>query len=304
MKVNCVVDISKKRLWTARNKIGKVRVFSSVEEFLDSGIDVDFIDIATPPNSHLSIVNKVSILGRPIILEKPMEIEEARLEDVRKVGSVVPMLPCNIYGHSDTYRCLIEDVVRERVPGPDESTFIVMRKRPCKGTEDYDSLWRVKKEISGGGILIDHGYHIFYLLSRLFQEQPIINQAKLQKLLYPVEDWVYAEGKIRNTTFRIFLTWIANTRHTLHLHKFENRILLVSGVEHYEMIPIKEDIKVVEESSFDRDSFHTLWYYRLFKKFLEDGSFGKGWEKELRAGYVANKTILDVYGKMPLPEAF
>lgn len=56
------------------------KVFSSLEEALNAFPSIDFVDIATPPASHMELVDMASRQGKAIICQKPLAptLEEAR----------------------------------------------------------------------------------------------------------------------------------------------------------------------------------------------------------------------------------
>jgi D-apiose dehydrogenase len=75
----CDADLEKAN--TFAEKWGFVgQVFSSLEEVLATLPSVDFVDIATPPASHLYLVDTASRYGKAIICQKPLAptLEEAQ----------------------------------------------------------------------------------------------------------------------------------------------------------------------------------------------------------------------------------
>ena len=69
MKPVAVVDVSQKRREAAM-RLG-LQAFSSVEEALGSVL-IDFVDVCTPPSSHLEAIRASIEAGLPVMCEKPV----------------------------------------------------------------------------------------------------------------------------------------------------------------------------------------------------------------------------------------
>ena len=77
--------------------------------------------------------------------------------------------------------------------------------------------WRVQAAVAGGGILVDHGWHAFYLLLALAQERPQCIRAALERRRYvdaEVEDTAVCAIDFPSLTGEIRLTWAAAERQT------------------------------------------------------------------------------------------
>jgi len=77
--------------------------------------------------------------------------------------------------------------------------------------------WRVRAAVAGGGILVDHGWHAFYLMLALANERPRRICAQLERRRYvdaEVEDTALCRIDFPSVTGEIRLTWAAPERHT------------------------------------------------------------------------------------------
>jgi predicted dehydrogenase len=77
--------------------------------------------------------------------------------------------------------------------------------------------WRMNPNVAGGGILVDHGWHAFYLLLALADERPLRINAQLERRRYAdalVEDTAHCVVDFPTLTGDIRLTWAAEERHT------------------------------------------------------------------------------------------
>ncbi len=75
-------------------------------------------------------------------------------------------------------------MIREGRIGPVWHVEIfTLRNNVCVGTEDgaQSEDWRKNASVAGGGILVDHGWHSFYLLMNLVNAEPQKILAKMLK---------------------------------------------------------------------------------------------------------------------------
>ncbi len=100
-----------------------------------------------------------------------------------------------------------------------------LRSRPAASAQPGAPSWRTNPGLAGGGILVDHGWHAFYVLLGLVGEEPqgvratLTNQADPAA---PLEDTAETEIAFRSATAHVFLTWAAEER---------RNVVEVSGTE-------------------------------------------------------------------------
>ena len=123
--------------------------------------DIDAILIATPNYLNKPLTIKALNAGKHVFCEKPpcftasdmMEIREAEKASGKKL-----MYGFNHRHHDSIIR------MKETVDSKQYGNILWMRGRYGKSvTPDYCDQWRAKKELAGGGILIDQGIHMLDL---------------------------------------------------------------------------------------------------------------------------------------------
>jgi len=127
--------------------------------------DVDIVVICTPPNLHSNMAVTALRAKKHVLCEKPLalNVREAKiiLKEVEKSGC---KLKC---GFNLRYHPAIS-LAKKRVDRGLIGKLIFIRCRyGIVGREGYEKDWRAKKEISGGGELMDQGMHVLDL-SRWF----------------------------------------------------------------------------------------------------------------------------------------
>ncbi len=142
-------------------------------ESLIADAGVDAVVIATPTREHLPMAKLAVKAGKAVFLEKPLgrngkEANEiARVLERSKAHHQIGL----VLRFSPTY-----NVLKEMLADPANGDFIFCRFRddqffPIK--EVYDSDWRGKVEISGGGTLIEHSIHDVDVIQWFFGEAQV-----------------------------------------------------------------------------------------------------------------------------------
>jgi hypothetical protein len=99
------------------------------------------------------------------------------IEEHKKAGIVVFCV--NNWRYAPIWAKAIELVNTGYIGKVQEISLSVLRT-PDSGGGITD--WRKKKEIAGGGILMDHGWHNIYFVNSIVKEQPVYVSAKMKYL--------------------------------------------------------------------------------------------------------------------------
>src|SRR5438094_890897 len=102
---------------------------------------------------------------------------------------------------------------------PSAVALTTLRTKPAGTTG-----WRLDPQVAGGGILLDHGWHAFYLLLFLLDARPQTIAASVERRLFlsaGVEDTVTCDVTFPQARARIHLTWAASQRRNLVLVRGE-----------------------------------------------------------------------------------
>jgi predicted dehydrogenase len=209
-KIVAVVDRTKERRQAARESIPGVETYGTIDE-LDA---IDFVDICTPPALHGEPIRAALKRGWNVLCEKPLLLDSDELEKVRSLvresgRAVVPV-------HNWKYAPIVRratDALRSGTIGDLRELQIETRRiEDCAAIDPAHPNWRRDPAISGGGILMDHGWHTIYLARHWFSEDPIDVDAKLHRAANGVEDEATLTLKFPKGRAAIFLTWRAERR--------------------------------------------------------------------------------------------
>ncbi|HEY7293945.1 MAG TPA: Gfo/Idh/MocA family oxidoreductase, partial [Dehalococcoidia bacterium] len=100
--------------------------------------------------------------------------------------------------------------------------LVVERIGANAGTAGWRPQWRTEQSLAGGGILVDHGTHLFYQLHALFGSPQSLSCRTERRLPgYSVDDTAQIELHYASGVARLRLTWAGAARHSTHRYRGE-----------------------------------------------------------------------------------
>jgi predicted dehydrogenase len=144
-------------------EFGANHAFSDWRELLKCA-DVDAVHVATPVNLHREQVIAAAESGKHVMCDKPMAMSAAECSDMIAAckANDVHLQVCFLMRFGSIYRKLKQMISDGRF-----GDIIEARATIFKGLPIEDDAWRVKKELGGGGPLMDLGAHTIDLLTYL-----------------------------------------------------------------------------------------------------------------------------------------
>jgi predicted dehydrogenase len=249
----------------ALNLRQNIRVYDDLALMLD-GEALDFIDIASPPAFHASAAILALQAGVNVIVEKPLCLSLGELGHLSALAARQNrVLMCvHNWKYSPAYRRAHELITAGGVGQVQHVSLARMRPAPA-GTQPVDSAtdaqWRLDSQL-GGGILIDHGWHCFYLASWLMGgAQPLSVSSYLRfEAATGIDD--FADLRVhfsRNRTASILLRWDAPVRRTTALILGSTGMVQIEGnrVHFADASGETADHSVSDEPD---DSYHASWF--------------------------------------------
>lgn len=301
LEVVAAVDVSERRREAAQRH--GLRAFSTVDEALRS-VDVDFIDVCTPPSLHLAGIRSAIAAGLPVMCEKPVFVPSDSsyddvLEHVWAGGSLV--YPCQNYKYAPVFSRVREIIGSGALGTIQHARVDIARKSHARGVVEWNPDWRRDPTYSVGGILRDHGPHAVYLLLSLLGEQPqdvsVVtgSLAPFQPLGRETEDTALLRLRChQGAECVVSLTWAAGHRSSRYLF---------AGTAGF--VSIEDDILTWSErgrlfrqpvhSDFD-DPSHSAWFAAMFEDFsrlVRSGGPGLAHARELVAESLHTTAVID-----------
>jgi len=214
-RIVAVVDSDPRRRALAAAQLPGTRTYSTADELLRHE-RLDFVDIATPPAFHAPAIIAAAQAGVHVLCEKPIttsvhEYRAAR-DAIRRAGVVLHTV--HNWKYSEAFRTVRQLLHAGTVGRLNGIAFHTARNGCASSTREN---WRVQAAVAGGGILVDHGWHAFYLLLALANERPQRIRAALERRRYvdaEVEDTAVCTIDFPSLVAEIRLTWAAAERRT------------------------------------------------------------------------------------------
>jgi predicted dehydrogenase len=131
--------------------------------------DVDIIYIATPPGAHLDYTIMAAKAGKPVYVEKPMARNYAECQEMIAAckNAEVPLFVA-YYRRGHERFLKIKELLDSKVIGDVRLVSSTQYQPVTKEMMNVETLpWRVKPELSGGGLFFDLASHTLDILDFL-----------------------------------------------------------------------------------------------------------------------------------------
>jgi predicted dehydrogenase len=198
--------------------LGTSPVLASREEIPSLGA-IDFVDICTPTASHVELALWALEHGYHVLCEKPVAVtaEEAeRLADASRRAQRV-LYPCHQYRFNPAWLRARAWLDEGRIGRWHLAEFRVYRPHADPGSGGTGTAWRGQGALSRGGVLLDHGSHLLYLILDVAGPPRAVHawSGTLRHAAYDVEDTVALSLEYPDRLVTLFLTWAGYERETL-----------------------------------------------------------------------------------------
>jgi predicted dehydrogenase len=171
------VDVEAARRYAER--AGGAEVFTDYRELIASP-HVDAVDICLPHHLHAPAIIAAAAAGKHILCEKPLCVSLAEAEEIATAvanGGITLMCAHNLLFLPTVGPA--RELIREGRLG---SLYTARTTDSFFSPADATNIgWRADRAQSGGGELLDTGYHPAYLLLHLLGSQPVEVAAMLSR---------------------------------------------------------------------------------------------------------------------------
>jgi uncharacterized protein (TIRG00374 family) len=293
-EIVAAADISAANRQAAHRLFPAATLYASAEQLL-AAERLDFVDLCTPPFTRLALVEDAVRRGLHLVCEKPLALGLADAERiaalVREAGVVLK--PCHQYHHSPLWTAVRN--LAPRIGRIRHARYEVRRLAANEGNANWRPEWRTSPALAGGGILVDHGAHVFYQLRAVMGDARRV-QATVRTLEhkgYGVEDTACILLECDDAIAEVTLTWAA--------HRRETSFRLIG--EHGEIAGDESEVRlftggeqtVVHPGGLSGDSSHSDWYRPLFADFLRRVRDGAPAAEEVEEAVYVTRVIECAY---------
>ncbi len=203
-------------------EFGGLPVYPSLEA-ATAATPIDFVDICTPTSTHRTLVLDALARGLHVFCEKPVAVTAGEARELAAAARAAKrvLFPCHQYRQNPAWVAMRALIDGGAIGRWHLAEFHVYRAEADKGAIADGVPWRGKKENSLGGVLLDHGTHLLYLLLDV-GGMPVSLEAHLSTLghsSYDVEDTAHLLLDYGKRLATLTLTWAGRER--------ENRIRFI-----------------------------------------------------------------------------
>ncbi len=208
-------DARPERLEAFAAEFPNARWYGSAEE-LFARETLDFVDVCTPPVSHAALSRAALHHSLHVLCEKPLVLSPDELRGLPALAAEKERTLFTVHNwkHAPVL-ARIGEIVRSGALGEvRHCRWETLRDKPAVATGDAGN-WRVDPAQSGGGILVDHGWHALYVVQGWMPSTPRTVAARLSTRKHrewPIEDTVDLMLFHPSASAEIFLTWAAEER--------------------------------------------------------------------------------------------
>ena len=248
----------------AMRMLKSARIYDDLGLMLD-GEALDFVDVASPPAFHTSTIRAALDAGAHVLCEKPLCLDLAEFDQLTKLAAASSRILMCVHNwkHAPAFAIARHALASGRLGALRFIGIDRLRTEPAGGA----GKWRSEAS-SGGGILIDHGWHAFYLAQWLMGDAPFSVSAFLAhqegtdlddladiRVLFP-----------RDRMVRVHLSWRAPVRRTSTMLYGDKAMLEIEG----ERVILTERSGHVDDLSVQDapdDSYHSAWFGKVAEDF-------------------------------------
>ena len=277
VEIIAVMDPSSARQEAAKKLNPSMRAYGTVEDLFRHE-QLDFVDICTPPSSHASLAIQALEKKCHVLCEKPLTLKESDYQELSKALKATDRVLFTVHNwkFAPIFQRAFSLIRENRIGRVWHVEIFTLRDNVCKGSTDSVQTedWRKSASVAGGGILVDHGWHSFYLLLNLVGAEP---QKILAKMLKDRENPESLEEAVQllvqfpEADGYVHLTWRAKMRRNSLIVQGQSGTLLLDddrillSTTHGDA---REEFKF--ESALSAGSHHADWFKSLLPQFIEE----------------------------------
>jgi predicted dehydrogenase len=197
-------------------RLPRARWYDSAEALLADG-PLDFVDICTPPSSHAALAHRALECGAHVLCEKPLAGSFPELQRLARTARARQRVVHTVHNwnHAPIVRRTRELIGAGVVGEVTEVAWHTLRTRPAGPAVGAEDNWRLDPGVAGGGVLTDHGWHVFYIVPGWIGQIPVTVSAALETRrhhAFAVEDTASVQITFPAAKADIFLTWASDVR--------------------------------------------------------------------------------------------
>jgi predicted dehydrogenase len=271
--ITAVCDADEARLALAAQLLPEARRYSTLTALL-AAEKLDFVDVATPPASHTAIILETLARRVHVLCEKPLTVHADECGRIRSAASAARAVVFTTHNwkYAPIFRTAKRTLRRGDVGRVSHVKLETIRTTPPRDV-GTTGAWRLDPAVAGGGILVDHGWHAFYLTRYLLDADPIaiaVETSQQRFVAAGVEDTARCSVEFPGATAEIFLTWAgAERRNTGVVHGEHGTLTIADRVLIVE-VRDRPPVETPFAQPLSAGSYHPDWFAGMLDDFRDE----------------------------------
>lgn len=265
-----VCDSSEARLALAADLLPSARRYATLDALLQAE-KLDFVDVATPPATHTALILEILAKRLHVLCEKPLTTHWDEYRKIRGAAHAARsvVFTAHNWKYAPIFRTAKRTLRRGDIGAVSHVRLETIRTTPPGDAEDTGT-WRLDPAQAEGGIMVDHGWHAFYLARHLVDADPIAIRAVITQrkfLTAGVEDTAECTIEFPDASAEIFLTWAGDARSNRGTITGSLGSLTIADRTLVTTIGNREPIETHFAQPLSAGSYHPDWFAAMLDDF-------------------------------------
>ena len=173
--LTAVVDSVTARRAAALRQYPNIRVYEEFGELLEEySHEIDIVDICLPNAFHMENVKQALAADKHVLCEKPLVLNKGEYHELVDIADARKRIlyPCHNYKFAPAIVHAAYLINSGEIGQPLFASFNIFGASFQSGVSQRKPEWQTNKELSGGGIMIDHGLDAISVAQTLFGGSP------------------------------------------------------------------------------------------------------------------------------------
>jgi predicted dehydrogenase len=268
-----VCDSNEARLALAAELLPEARRYPTLAALLHTE-KLDFVDVATPPASHTAIILETLARRVHVLCEKPLTVHTDECGRIRSAASAAhaTVFTTHNWKYAPIFRTAKRTLRRGDIGRVSHLTLETIRTTPPTDVGDTGA-WRLDPALAGGGILVDHGWHAFYLARYLLDADPVaisVETSQRKFITAGVEDTARCRVEFPQATAEIFLTWAGEERRNAGVVHGEHGTLTLADRTLIAAVHDRPPVETAFAQPLSAGSYHPDWFAAMLDDFRDE----------------------------------
>jgi predicted dehydrogenase len=233
---------------------------------------VDIVDICTPPAFHAGLILQALEGGAHVLCEKPLVLRREDMEKIKSASTRTGKIVYSVHNWKFAPQFLtVQKWIEEGLIGKLQRIELsTLRKAPAFMSNGHgESSWRLSPDIAGGGVLSDHGWHLFSLALGLSGEAPDGIWARLGHEKFtasPLEDIATCGVRLGGVKAFLHMSWAEDHRRNTGAFFGEKGAIFLDDDRLWASQSGRSE---VFDEALSAGSSHPGWFGQMLNEFFE-----------------------------------